>query len=109
MLDQMTATGAVFFKVNRIWRFGKYLFQKMFFDEHSTRIWWFATKINNGSHLALDDIKIAVLDRLLIQKLVNLGKAVRGYRQPDIPPIRPHAHSNSKGARIPTDTGPFRQ
>lgn len=39
----------------------------MFFDEHSTRIWWFATKINNGSHLALDDIKIAVLDRLLIQ------------------------------------------
>lgn len=58
----------------------------MFFDEHSTRIWWFATKINNGSHLALDDIKIAVLDRLLIQKLVNLGKAARGCRLQDIPP-----------------------
>ena len=36
-----------------------------------------ATKISNGSHLALDGNIIAVLDRLLIQNVVNLGKAAR--------------------------------
>ena len=46
-------------------------------DDHLVSDAMRATKISNGSHLALDGIKIAVLNRLLIQNVVNLGKATR--------------------------------